>query len=290
MIKLSASIVVYKNDPVLLSRTLESFLKSSLSGELTVVDNSPEDTVRSTCERLGVKYVFNGDNLGFGKAHNRVLSQCLDRSRYHLVLNPDVYFEPDVLEKLFTFMEEHPQAGLVMPKVLYPDGSLQMLCKLLPTPFNLATRRFFPFPDWIRKMNDVYELKESEYNQLMNVPFLSGCFMFMRTEALKKTGLFDERFFLYAEDTDLSRRIHQQFKTLFYPSAEIYHVHARGSYKNAALTIHNLISAMKYFTKWGWFLDEERKTINETALQSIRGVTYRNELPNRVEVAPEIIR
>jgi GT2 family glycosyltransferase len=290
MIKLTASIVVYKNDPVVLSRTLDSFMKSSLSGELTVVDNSPEDTVRSTCQRFGVNYIFNGENLGFGKAHNQVLSQNLDRSSYHLVLNPDVYFQPDVLEKLFVFMEEHAQAGLVMPKVLYPDGSLQMLCKLLPTPFNLATRRFFPFPNWVKKMNDAYELKESDYNQLMNVPFLSGCFMFMRTEALKKTGLFDERFFLYAEDTDLSRRIHQQFKTMFYPFAEIYHIHARGSYKDTTLTVHNLMSAIKYFTKWGWFLDEERKTMNETAMLSIKGVEYRKSPTNPVEVAPEIIR
>lgn len=290
MIRLTASIVVYKSDPVVLSRTLESFLQSSLSGELTVVDNSPEDTVRSTCQRFGVNYIFNGENLGFGKAHNRVLSQCLDRSMYHLVLNPDVYFKPDVLEKLFLFMEEHPRAGLVMPRVKYPDGRLQMLCKLLPTPFNLATRRFFPFPKWMKKMNDTYELKESGYNQLMNVPFLSGCFMLMRTEALKKTGLFDERFFLYAEDTDLSRRIHRQFKTMFYPFAEIYHIHARGSYKDASLTLHNLVSAIKYFKKWGWFLDEERKIINETAIQSINVVEYRNSLTNQVEVAPEIIR
>src|SRR5258706_15135125 len=146
MIKLSASIVVYKNDPVVLSRTLESFVKSSLSGELTVVDNSPENTVRSTCRRFGVNYIFNGNNLGFGKAHNLVLSECLDRSRYHLVLNPDVYFEPDVLEKLFTFMEEHPQAGLVMPKAFERFHRLIILCTLPPPPCNLPTRIFLPFP------------------------------------------------------------------------------------------------------------------------------------------------
>jgi len=290
MIKLSASIVVYKNDPAVLSRTLESFLKSSLSGELTVIDNSPQDTVRSTCQRFGVDYIFNGENLGFGKAHNQVLSQNLDRSLYHLVLNPDVYFQPDVLEKLFMFMEEHPRTGLVMPRVLYPDGRLQMLCKLLPTPLNLATRRFFPFRNWTKKMNDTYELKESGYNQLMNVPFLSGCFMFMRTEALKKTGIFDERFFLYAEDTDLSRRIHLQFKTMFYPFAEIHHIHTRGSYKDATLTVHNLVSAVKYFRKWGWLFDEERKTINKTAIRSIKSVAYRKSLTHPVEVAPEIVR
>jgi GT2 family glycosyltransferase len=100
----------------------------------------------------------------------------------------------------------------------------------------------------------------------MNVPFLSGCFMFFRTSALKQVGLFDERFFLYAEDTDLSRRMHQQFKTLFYPKAEIFHVHARGSYKNFVLTLHNLKSAAQYFNKWGWFYDPIRKEINRNTL------------------------
>ncbi len=114
-------------------------------------------------------------------------------------------------------MENNPQAGLVMPKVFGCEGQLQMFCKLLPTPFDLAARRFFPFKGWFKNQNEKYEMKASGYRRVMNVPFLSGCFMFLRNESLKKAGLFDERFFLYAEDTDLSRRIHQQFETLFYP-------------------------------------------------------------------------
>ncbi len=108
-------------------------------------------------------------------------------------------------------------------------------------------------------------MKTSGYKQVMNVPFLSGCFMFLRNEALKKSGLFDERFFLYAEDTDLSRRMHQQFETLFYPEVEICHVHARGSYKDFGLTFHNTKSAIQYFNKWGWFFDADRTAINHRA-------------------------
>ncbi len=106
------------------------------------------------------------------------------------------------------------------------------------------------------------------HNKVINVPFLSGCFMFLRTTALKETGLFDERFFLYAEDTDLSRRIHQKFNTIFFPFAEIYHSHARGSYKNIRLTWHNLKSAFQYFNKWGWIFGKEREIINEAAMTS----------------------
>lgn len=263
---ITASIVVYRNELTTLNRAVQSFLGSPLAGRLFIIDNSPTDALRSCFSDPRIRYLFPGRNLGFGKAHNLALRDCLPSSQYHLVLNPDVYFDPVVLEKLFHFMEETTQAGLVLPKVLYPNGTTQRICKLLPTPLNLATRRFVPFSHVLfRKMNDRYEMNFSKYHAIMNVPFLSGCFMFLRAEALKEVGLFDDRFFLYAEDTDLSRRIHQKFKTLFYPSVEIHHVHARGSYKDIRLTWHNLKSAILYFNKWGWFLDAERKRINEAA-------------------------
>ncbi len=268
MQKISASIVVYKNDPDVLKRTILSFQRCALGGKLIVIDNSPTDIVRSLCESLGVTYIFNDANLGFGKAHNLALKNVLSDSKYHLVLNPDVYFDEDVLQPLFEFMEEHSQVGLVMPKVLYPDGSLQKLCKLLPTPWNLIFRRFFAFLPGHQKRNDAYEMACSGYDKVMEVPFLSGCFMFLRTSALAKIGLFDERFFLYAEDTDLSRRMHRAYKTMYYPFVHIYHIHARGSYKNFRLMIRNIISACTYFTKWGWLFDEERKNINQRALTS----------------------
>ena len=266
MEKITASIVVYKNNPVELVRAIKSFLASKLSGKLYIIDNSPTPAAREVCNAFDCHYIFTGSNLGYGKAHNLVMCESIGRASYHLVLNPDVYFDADVLGKLFLFMEEHPQVGLAMPKVLYPDGTLQRLCKLLPTPLNLATRRFLPFSSrLLKKINDHYEMNLSHYNRVMNVPFLSGCFMFLRTAALRKTGLFDERFFLYAEDTDLSRRIHREFKTMFFPFAEIYHSHGRGSYKDLRLTWYNLKSAIQYFNKWGWVFDKERKMVNEIA-------------------------
>jgi len=232
-----------------------------------------------------LNYIFNNDNLGYGRGHNLAIKQCVDRSLYHLVLNPDVRFGPDVIEKLFHFMESKPQAGLAMPKVRGSDGQLQMLCKLLPTPLDLATRRFFPFKGWFKSRNERYEMKSTGYNQVMNVPILSGCFMFLRNESLKKVGLFDERFFLYAEDTDLSRRIHRQFETLFFPDAEINHVHARGSYKDFRLTLHNVKSAVQYFNKWGWFFDEDRAMINQRASAQVQGASAPDSTLREVKAA-----
>lgn len=269
MEKLSASIVVYKTDRSQLRQVIDCYLKSVDSGHLMVIDNSPTDQLRQMCNSPRIDYLFNGQNLGYGKAHNIALRRSIDHSKYHLVLNPDVYFEPDTLQKIIRFMESHPQAALVMPKVFSDKGELQMLCKLLPTPLNLATRRFFPFQSWFQKLNNTYEMKSTGYDHVMNVPFLSGCFMFMSTSALKQVGLFDERFFLYAEDTDLSRRLHERFQTLFFPGAEIQHVHARGSYKDFWLTLQNLKSACQYFHKWGWFFDADRKAINQRAQMQV---------------------
>jgi GT2 family glycosyltransferase len=269
MEKIRASIVVYKTAPSQLRHVVDCFLNSSLTGMLTVIDNSPTDQLRQLCKEKGVEYIFSSKNEGYGKAHNIALTKSIGRSKYHLILNPDVSFEPDTLEKIFYFMEDHPQAGLAMPKVFSAEGQLQMLCKLLPTPLDLATRRFFPFDSWFKKLNARYEMRNTSYDRVMNVPFLSGCFMFLRTEAVKQVGPFDERFFLYAEDTDLSRRLHEQFLTLFFPGAEIRHVHARGSYKDLWLTMQNLKSAIQYFNKWGWFFDADRIAINQRAQMQV---------------------
>jgi GT2 family glycosyltransferase len=154
-----------------------------------------------------------------------------------------------------------------MPKVLNTNGQLQPLCKLLPSPHHIAARRLlYPLEKVINHLNHEYEMRFTGYNQITEVPFLSGCFMMLRTNALKKVGLFDERFFLYFEDTDLSRRIHQHFQTVYYPQVSVYHLHERGPYKENKLLWCGFISAIQYFNKWGWILDKEREEINRRIL------------------------
>lgn len=267
--KITASIVIYKNDLRLLRNAAESFLNSTGNSVLYLIDNSPTDHFSRYFQHPRIHYVFNNKNIGFGAGHNLALREILrsNLSDYHVVLNPDVYFEKEVMQKIFHFMEAHAQVGLVMPKVLYPDGRLQPLCKLLPSPVTLFTRRFLQFyPSWSNRLNHWYEMHFTGYDKIMDVPFLSGCFMFLRVKALQEVGLFDERIFLYTEDTDLTRRIHRRYRTVFYPEAVIYHYNARGSYKNALKLMHHIFSAITYFNKWGWFDDVERKDINERIL------------------------
>lgn len=263
----SASIVVYKNSAPILAQTIDSFLKNTTDSHLYVIDNSPTDTLRYIAHHPRITYHFTTRNIGFGAGHNVSIRQILDTSKYHLVLNPDVYFDPNTLSNLYAFMEKNPDVGQVMPKVLYPDGRLQYLCKLLPTPQTLIARRFLNFlTKPIKKENYQYELQFSGYDKIIDVPFLSGCFMFLRTEALKKSGLFDERFFLYTEDADLTRRIHKYYRTVYFPDTTIYHHYMRKSYTTSWLFLVHIQSAIRYFNKWGWFVDPEREAINQNTL------------------------
>lgn len=265
---LSASIVIYKNPGEILTKTIQSFLRSTENSILYLVDNSPTDELKYLVTDPRIVYRFNNKNVGFGAGHNTILREIIGVSKYHIVLNPDVYFDDSVVQTLYMFMDQHPEIGQVMPKVLYPDGRIQPLCKLLPTPKTLIKRRFLNFyKSALEKENYRYELRFSGYDKIMDVPFLSGCFMFLRTDVLKKVGLFDEQFFLYTEDADLSRRIHKFYRTVYFPQVTIFHYHQRGSYHSMWLTWCNIKSAVQYFNKWGWAIDREREYFNEKTIQ-----------------------
>jgi GT2 family glycosyltransferase len=274
MKSINVSIVLFKNDQDLVKKAIYSCVNSVLINRIYLIDNSPTDILSCLASLDSrIEYIFNNANLGFGKAHNIALKRSIEENiPYHLVLNPDVYFEKGVLEELYNFMEANKDIGLVMPKVLYPDGNIQYLCKLLPTPLDLFGRRFLnfgPFKKIVEKRNEVYELRFTGYDKIMEVPYLSGCFMFIRTEVLKKVGLFDERFFMYLEDTDLSRRIHRVAKTVYYPYVHVYHEYGKGSYKSLKLLYYHIKSAIKYFNKYGWFFDKERQEVNKRILKKL---------------------
>jgi len=267
---LVGSIVVYSNPHSQIREAIGSFLNTRLDVKLYVIDNSPEDGARELCWDERVVYVFNGRNLGFGAAHNIAMKASLGEANYHLVLNPDVYFESGVLEKLLDFVRARPDIGVVMPKVLNPDGSTQHLCKRLPSPSDLIIRRFLPsvLKPLVKDRLWRYELRDQDYNRILSVPALSGCFMMINCAALSEVGVFDERYFMYMEDVDLCRRIHEKFKTIYFPEVAIYHGYEKGSYRSLRLMVHHIVSALLYFQKWGWISDEERIAINQKAIAS----------------------
>jgi hypothetical protein len=259
----TGSIVAYRTNPAELEQAIRSFLNTSLRVRLVIVDNSPTEELGPLCRTLHTEYLYTGNNLGFSAAHNIAFKQFTN-SKYHLVLNPDVQFEHKVLEELVAFLELNESVGLVMPRVVYPNGTPQNLCKRLPNPFDIIVRRIFPrfLQHLFRSRMSAFELRNMDMCKILSVPFLSGCFMLIRKGILKDTGVFDERFFLYFEDLDLTRRIHQRYDTVYYPRVTITHRHDKGSYKSARLLFYSIQSAFRYFNKWGWIFDRDRDGIN----------------------------
>jgi hypothetical protein len=268
---MTASVVIYANVLWDIHQLLKSLQDTRDIVRWVVVDNGSSDEIRDAVQKMGGIYVRSGKNLGFGGGHNLALKQ-LDGvdAPYHLILNPDIVFDVDALDRLADVMDSRPDVGLVMPRVLYPDGSNQYLCKLLPAPIDLVLRRFLPGP-WkrlARKRIALYELRSLDYDAPAYVPSLSGCFMFARRSVLEVVGGFDERFFLYMEDVDLCRRMLAVSSLLYWPGVTVEHVHQMGSYRSRKLLFLHMRSAIQYFNKWGWIRDSARKRINRATLAS----------------------
>jgi len=266
MFELTISIVLYQNDEAELENILNLINESNLNKLIYLVDNSLTNALEKFSSYPNVEYIYNNSNIGYGAAHNVAIAKANNQSEYHLILNADVDFDPEMLKSAFEFMEFNPEVVMLSPKILWPNGNLQHFSRKLPTPFDLFSRRFIPGflkPVFKRKMDD-YILLNHDYTKSMNVPNLPGCFMFVRTDVLNSICGFDENFFMYVEDIDLTRRLHEKGKTLYYPKIVIEHGLAQGSYKISKLLIYHIKSAIYYFNKWGWFNDKMRKTINES--------------------------
>lgn len=265
---ITASVVLYNTKTEYVERVIKSYCPSD-ERKLYIIDNS-ENGTELYKNKDHIHYIFVGKNIGYGAAHNIAMKLAIqEKSEYHIVLNPDIVFEPYIIDVLKKYADENSDVVYMLPKVLYPNGELQYLCKLLPTPFDLIFRRFLPQVNWVKKWNDRYVLKDSGYNKIMNPPCLSGCFMFLRTMTLEKYNLlFDESFFMYCEDFDLIRRLHCVGKTIFYPYVSIIHDHIRSSYKSKKMLKQHIVSACKYFNKYGWFFDFQRIKMNKEMLKS----------------------
>ena len=240
---------------------VDELLKIQALHRVYVVDNSPEPFAICVSDR--VQYIHTGQNLGYGRAHNIAIRESIyDQVPLHLVMNSDILVKAEDIDALCAFMLSQPSIGQLMPRVVNPDGELQYLCKMLPTPLDVFGRRFLP--QWcMRRRKARFELRDLDYSRPMNVPYLSGCFMLLRTEAAMKAGLFDERYFMYPEDIDLTRTIHRDYLTLYYPAVTIVHNHKQASYHSWRMLWVHIVNMCRYFNKWGWFIDPERRQFNK---------------------------
>ena len=264
---LNVSIVLYRPDWEQVSALTHALLQSQRVNRVYWIDNSPQAAEQLPLQSERIQYQHNPTNLGYGAAHNIAIRESIyDNIPFHLVINPDIILDAKELDRILDFVSQNPLVGSLMPKVTYPNGQLQYLCKLLPTPLDVFGRRFLPV-SWIAQRNHQYEMRASGYDKIMNIPYLSGCFMLLRTEAVKQARLFDERFFMYPEDMDLTRRIHRNYLTVYFPHATIIHNHEKASYKSLKMLWIHMVNMCRYFNKWGWFRDKERQLFNDTAIR-----------------------
>ena len=266
---LTISIVTYNTNREELLKVLQCLEKVKLNKKIFISDNSENQDIKKVIEELNsnqIEYIFNNSNKGFGAGHNVIINKLLNKeldSKYHLVMNSDVYFEEDVVEKLLDYMSNHEKIGQIGPRITGKDGTLTYSCKLFPTPLNLIMRRFIPLKKIVEKMDYDYEMRWYNYKDIVEGALLSGCFMLLRTEVFEKVGKFDEKYFMYLEDYDFCRRIGEKYEVIYYPKVEIMHKHAKSSYKSRKMLLIHIKSALTYFNKWGWIFDKKRSEANK---------------------------
>jgi len=270
-ITITSCIVLYDNDVKMLEEAIASFLNTNLNVKLYLVDNSPTDKLKILVTDPRIEYFHNPLNPGFGASHNVAIENAISLgSKYHFIVNPDIFFKGDVITPMVDYMENDNTIGMMMPQILNNDGSIQNLPKLLPSPLSILKRKLKKPSKAYEEFINRYELRHVPKDIIYNAPVLSGCFTLLNLEAIKKVGMYDDAFFMYFEDWDLSRRVHKHYKTIYFPKVSVVHEYESGANKNPKLFKIFVNSAVTYFNKWGWFFDSEREKINKEALSQFK--------------------
>jgi len=258
---ISIVIVNYKSKGLTLGciKSIREANWSALTYEIIVVDNCSDDNLGDIMkwQYPDIKFIQAGNNLGMGSGNNLGLAQAT--GKYYLVMNPDTIAVSDTFQKLFRYMEEHDEVGVVGPKQYNPDSSVQSSCYRWPSLLTpLYRRTFLGAYKFSRKDLQSYLMSDFDHNSIREVDWLLGSFLMIRATAYQAVGGFDHRFFLYFEDTDLCRRLHQAgWQIIYNPEASIIHNHNRASAKTpwykfftSPSTRAHVMSWFKYLIKW----------------------------------------
>lgn len=247
-------IIVNFQVPHFLSNCIRSLREATLfdNAEVIVVDNASQDDSQKiiTSAFPEVRWVGLKTNLGFGKANNLGAREA--RGEFLLFLNPDTVVSENTLETCIRFMRSHPTAGIMGPKTLNPDGTLQAGCRRsFPTPMVAIWRfcglsRLFPKSKHFGRYNLTYLDPDSE----AMVDAVSGSFMFTPRTLFIELGGFDEQFFMYGEDLDLCRRIRDKGFTVWYnPATTIVHFKGKSSERRSVRSRLAFYNAMILFSR-----------------------------------------
>lgn len=239
-----------------LADCLQSILEQRKSADLEVfvVDNGSSDgSAEMVASEFSesVELIANSENRGFGAAHNQAIARC--SGRYVFVLNPDCrILQPDLLRKMIDYMDKHRDIGMMGPRIVNPDGSLQFSARRFPPMFaglfrHTVLGKLFPNNRFVKG----YLMTNVDHSRIMDVDWLSGSALMVRRETFEEIGLFDERFFMYCEDVDWCKRAHDAgWRVLYYPEVELSHRIGAASDKNPiAMIKHHHHSMFLYFVK-----------------------------------------
>lgn len=261
--ELSIIINSYKN-PELLRLCIESIKKNvqGVNYELIVADSetSEETEMMMREDYPEISFFSFKKNVGL----QALLQKGIEQSHgdYLFLINGDLIITPESVAKLLNFIKNDAKIGMVGPKLLNFNGSLQYSCFRFYRPLTIIYRRtFFGRLSLAKKHLDWFLMKDYDHKVPKEVDWLMGSALMISRQAIEKVGLMDSRFFLYMEDVDWCRRFwNMGFKVVYYPDAVMHHYHGKGSQQGGfiqsllfnKLTWIHIFSALKYFIKyWG---------------------------------------
>ncbi|MBN1695219.1 glycosyltransferase family 2 protein [candidate division WOR-3 bacterium] len=195
--------------------------------QIVIVDNNSKDGSKSYIKKLkqeNIKYILNKKNNGFGAACNQIAQ--IQNSSYVLFLNPDVEVSKNSIDRLIRLLKKDKKIGVATGKLLYPNGSLQLSCRKFPTILRVlfgresVLRKIFPN----NMISKEFLMSEVNYDKIQFPDCVRGAVMLFKTEIFKKIGGFDEKFFLFFEDTDICLRLRKKgYEIVYLPDAVFYH-------------------------------------------------------------------
>jgi GT2 family glycosyltransferase len=253
MVDISA-IIVNWNTKQLVTECIQSMLehRGQYTLEVIIVDNASEDGSASTLRKLftEVKIIENSNNVGFAGANNQGIDVA--SGRYICLVNSDVKFIEDSFGKMLDYMDKHLEIGMLGPKLLWADKTLQWSCRKYPSLWNtlcpaLGLNNLFPRSSLFSGEHMVY----FNHNMIKEVDVLVGAFMFVRHAALKQVGKMDDGFFMYCEEVDWCKRFADAgWKINFFPVTEVMHYGGGSSSAGSVRLVKEYcLSNLRYWKK-----------------------------------------
>jgi N-acetylglucosaminyl-diphospho-decaprenol L-rhamnosyltransferase len=258
------SIIILSYKMKRLVRNCLNFLNETdlnLSYEIIVVDNDSNDGIEEMLKAdfPNVKFVKSEQNFGMGGGNN--LGYKNSTGENILILNPDIYISAEAILKMYNYLQNHKKVGLIGPRLLNPDKSLQYTCYRWHKFFTpLYRRTFLGKLNKYKKQIDEFLMKDFDHQLIKEVDWIQGSCIMLPREVIDKVGFFDESFFMYFEDTDLCRRLWLAgYSVLYYGETSVIHMHMKMSSGGLLNILTNKLTRI-HILSWLRYMWKHRKT------------------------------